>query len=54
MSEIQQYIIDQTGADDWDAVIEAFSGGSVEEIEDTLDDILPYSGNRELALPATL
>lgn len=45
----QTEIIDQVGADDWDAIIEAFGGGTVGEIENTLDDMFPDDNNGELA-----
>lgn len=48
-TQTQVEIIDKTGADDWDAVIEAFGDGSLEEIEQTLNDMFPGEDVSELA-----
>ena len=45
----QDYIIDHVGAENWDAVIEAFEGGTLAEIKSTLDDMFPSDDNSELA-----
>lgn len=45
----QDYIIDHVGAENWEAVLEAFEGGSLEEIKATLDDMFPSDDNSKLA-----
>ena len=42
-------IIDRVDADNWEAVLEAFEGGSLEEITATLNDMYPTEDNGELA-----
>lgn len=45
----QDEIIDRVGAENWEAVLEAFEGGSLEEITATLNDMFPTEDNSELA-----